>query len=215
MYRERAHMKNEKHLPIYGVGPLYVFVIAVLTLAAVLMRNMPFFSSGKLSVLRIPLLIAGVVFVAAGIALWIYAVPISKIDDGIKENRLVTTGAYALVRNPIYSAAMLVCTGVILLVGNACFFLLPLFYRLFMTVLMKATEEKWLEDLYGAEYRDYCRRVNRCWPWYFTELGCPELTKVFCKNDERTYGNLPGLKFERTGTLGKGAQRCDFLIRKV
>ena len=30
---------------------------------------------------------------------------------------------------------------------------------------------------------------------YFTELGCPELTKIFCDNDERTYGNLPGLQF--------------------
>lgn len=29
---------------------------------------------------------------------------------------------------------------------------------------------------------------------FFTELGCPELTKIFCENDERTYGNLPGLK---------------------
>ena len=28
------------------------------------------------------------------------------------------------------------------------------------------------------------------------------------------YGRLPGLKFERTGTLGKGAGRCDFCIRK-
>ena len=50
---------------------------------------------------------------------------------------------------------------------------------------------------------------------YFGELGCPELTKIYCDNDERTYGNLPGLKFERTGTLGKGADRCDFCIRKV
>ena len=49
---------------------------------------------------------------------------------------------------------------------------------------------------------------------YFTELGCPELTKIFCENDDRIYGNLPGLKFERTGTLGKGAERCDFLLRK-
>lgn len=49
---------------------------------------------------------------------------------------------------------------------------------------------------------------------YFTELGCPELTKIFCENDERIYGKLPGLIFERTGTLGKGAQRCDF-IRKL
>ena len=52
----------------------------------------------------------------------------------------------------------------------------------------------------------YCR--------YFTELGCPELTKIYCENDERTYGNLPGIAFERTGTLGKGADRCDFRIRK-
>ncbi len=53
----------------------------------------------------------------------------------------------------------------------------------------------------------YCR--------YFTELGCPELTRIYCENDERTYGNLPGIVFERTGTLGKGADRCDFCIRKV
>ena len=53
----------------------------------------------------------------------------------------------------------------------------------------------------------YCR--------YFGELGCPELTKIFCENDDRIYGNLPGLIFERTGTLGKGAERCDFLIRKI
>ena len=158
-------MKKQDHLPIYGVGPLYVYVIAALTLAAVLLRNMPVFSSGKLAGLHTPLLLLGVLFIAAGIALWIYAVPVSKIDDGIKENRLVTTGAYAMVRNPIYSAAMIACTGVILIVGNAWFFVLPFAYWLFMTLLMKATEEKWLKDLYGAEYEDYCRRVNRCWPW--------------------------------------------------
>ena len=53
----------------------------------------------------------------------------------------------------------------------------------------------------------YCR--------YFTELGCPELTRIYCENDERTYGHLPGIVFERTGTLGKGADRCDFRIRKA
>ena len=159
-------MKKQDHLPIYGVGPLYVYAIAALTAAAVWMRNRPVFSSGKLRTLHAPLLVMGIGFIAAGAALWIYAVPISKIDDGIKENRLVTTGAYALVRNPIYSAAMLACTGVILIIGNAWFFILPLVFWLFMTVLMKATEEKWLRNLYGKEYEDYCRQVNRCWPWF-------------------------------------------------
>ena len=150
---------------MYGVGPIYVCVIAALTLAAVLMRNLPIFESGRLRGLHLPLLILGIVFIAGGIALWVYAVAISKIDDGIKDNRLVTIGAYALVRNPIYSAAMIACTGVILIAGNAWFFPLPLLYWLFMTVLMRATEEKWLRNLYGKEYEDYCQRVNRCWPW--------------------------------------------------
>lgn len=134
--------KNPEHLPIYGVGPIYVYVIAALTLAAVLMRNMKLFETGKMEAIHIPLLMLGIILILAGIALWVYAVPISKIDDGIKANRLVTTGAYALVRNPIYSAAMIACTGVILILGNAWFFVLPFVYWLFMTVLMKATEEK-------------------------------------------------------------------------
>ena len=142
-----------------------VCVIAAFTLAAVLLRNQPFLASGRLEDLHVLLLILGIILILAGIALWIYAVPISKIDDGIKENRLVTTGAYALVRNPIYSAAMISCTGMILILSNAWFFVLPFVYWLFTTVLMKATEEKWLRGLYGKEYDDYCKRVNRCWPW--------------------------------------------------
>ena len=69
---------------------------------------------------------------------------------------------------------------------------------------------------YPKEKGAYRMDVTAC-PYcrYFAELGCPELTKIFCDNDERGYGNLPGIAFERTGTLGKGADRCDFRIRKV
>ena len=159
-------MKNRDHLPIYGVGPLYVSVIAALTLAAVLARNLPPLSSGRLEGgWHTALIVTGAVFVAAGAALWVYAVPVSKIDEGIRQNRLVTTGAYALVRNPIYSAAMIALTGVILIIGNAWFFILPFLYWFFLTILMKNTEEKWLSNLYGREFEDYCKRVNRCWPW--------------------------------------------------
>ncbi len=50
---------------------------------------------------------------------------------------------------------------------------------------------------------------------YLTELGCPELTKIYCENDERVYGNIPGIVFKRTGTIGKGADRCDFYIKRI
>lgn len=40
--------------------------------------------------------------------------------------------------------------------------------------------------------------------------GAPEIAPLFCTNDEYCYGNLPGIAFRRTGTLARGAERCDF-----
>ena len=34
-----------------------------------------------------------------------------------------------------------------------------------LTVALKRTEEKWLRDLYGQDYADYRKQVNRCIPW--------------------------------------------------
>lgn len=101
---------------------------------------------------------------AFSIALWIDAVQKSDIDAGILENRLVTDGAYALTRNPIYSAVLLLCIGILLLAGNLLAISLTLLFWLFLTVALKETEEKWLLDLYGEKYRLYCARVNRIWP---------------------------------------------------
>ena len=54
--------------------------------------------------------------------------------------------------------------GILLIMGNIFFLPLFFFYWIFMTVLMEYTEEKWLKNLYGREYEDYCGRVNRCIP---------------------------------------------------
>ena len=49
----------------------------------------------------------------------------------------------------------------------------------------------------------------------FAKLGAPELCQLFCRNDQVCYGDLDGIRFVRTGTLAKGASRCDFLIERV
>lgn len=69
---------------------------------------------------------------------------------------------------------------------------------------------------YSNQKGEYRMDIVSC-PYfrYFSELGCPELTKISCGSDDRVYGNLPGLKFERTTTLGRGGERCDFCIRKI
>ena len=158
--------QEEDHLPIYGPGPLYVGTIALLTVVGIAFSIggiLPFLNAGPLT---LPLRVLGGLLVAGGVALWIAAVFGARIDDGIEANRLVTTGVYGIVRNPIYSAFTIVCTGALLICGNPWLLVLPLVFWAFMTMLMKTTEEKWLLDLYGEEYAAYCRRVNRCIPWF-------------------------------------------------
>lgn len=157
---------TKEHLPFFGPGPLYVAVIIAITVAAFLCQNKPAFIAGYVQLLKTPLMILGILLILFGVYLWIKAVVLDKIDNNIKINKLVTTGAYAWVRNPIYSAFMLICTGVILIIGNLFFFVLPILYWAFLTILMKHTEEKWLLKMYGEEYRTYCHKVNRCIPWF-------------------------------------------------
>lgn len=157
--------KSKDHLPMYGVGPIYVYIIAIFTAAAFFCRKLKVFSSGNIKSGKIPLIVIGAIMIIVGIYMWIQAVVISKVGKGIEENKLVTTGIYAWVRNLIYSAFMILCTGVIVTIGNVYFFILPFTYWIFMTILMKNTEEKWLKDLYGEEYEEYCKKVNRCIPW--------------------------------------------------
>ena len=72
------------------------------------------------------------------------------------------------------------------------------------------------ENIYYSGGRDEFRMDIIACPFcrYFTELGCPQLTRIFCENDDRAYGNLPQIEFRRTSTLGKGADRCDFYFRR-
>ena len=158
------------HLPILGVGPLYVVTIILMTIISITLS-----ATGIIPVITFAnfqwiFILIGILCFIIGITLWLKAVIIDRLDAHIIKNELVTTGVYAYVRNPVYSAFMFVCTGVLLIYGNLVLLVLPIIYWGFMTILMKLTEEKWLEDLYGKEYVQYRQRVNRCIPWKGKEL---------------------------------------------
>jgi len=93
-----------------------------------------------------------------------------------------------------------------------------LFVRIWdpMTKKMFGPDRGFKNVFYPKKKGEYRMDIVAC-PYYryFTELGCPEITKISCSNDDRCYGNLPGLEFKRTGTLGTGADRCDFYLRKL
>ena len=54
-------------------------------------------------------------------------------------------------------------------------------------------------DVLQCPYMKYCEL-----------LGCKELTETFCLSDDRVYGNMCGITFERKGTIGRGSDKCDF-----
>ena len=64
---------------------------------------------------------------------------------------------------------------------------------------------------YPREKKCFRMDITQC-PYhkYLTEQWCPELNVLFCENDVYTYGNLPGMKFTRTKTIGAGDELCDF-----
>ena len=156
---------NKKHLSVLGVGPIYVSVILITTCVLYVLNYSKILPSFEFPIPLVTLLL-GVLLIIIGIVLWVNAVISSKITVKIKNNILVTNGIFAYVRNPIYSAFMFICSGVIIYSNNIILFVVPLLFWLFLTVLMINTEEKWLRDLYKDEYDDYCKKVNRCIPMF-------------------------------------------------
>ena len=93
----------------------------------------------------------------------------------------------------------------------------PFTYRLYrMTVkrYMKKffPEEGWRTEWVRRDGQEIHFNLHRCIYWDLTNAhGCPELCRVYCENDDIVFsGLLPKIRFERSGTLGGGAQYCDF-----
>lgn len=132
MKENRSYLPRESHLPLYGVGPVYVAVIIAVTMAGILLSQFKIIAYLSFPIIRMVLLMIGFLLVAVGAALWFLAVFRAKIDDGITKNHLVTDGVYALVRNPIYSTFLSVCTGTLMIYGNLWLLILPVLYWLFL-----------------------------------------------------------------------------------
>ena len=165
MYGKGDMMKNKEHLPIFGIGPFLVAGMDVVAAAAVAVFYYGL-KLGTLSGFPKALLIAiGIALIIAGLLVWFIGAMRSEMDDHIKENSLKRDGIYAWVRNPMYSGWWMLITGISLVWHNI--FLIPVIIINWgiMTVVLKATEEKWMRAFYGQEYDDYCKRVNRCIPW--------------------------------------------------
>jgi protein-S-isoprenylcysteine O-methyltransferase Ste14 len=84
---------------------------------------------------------------------------------------LVSHGLYRFSRNPQYASSILGLIGLAICANS--WFAVPLAALMSGAyVLMALTEEAWLEQRYGAPYRDYCARTARF-------IDVPELIACF------------------------------------
>ena len=153
-------------LPVFGVGPIYAVSCLLLTAFGLFLKKKGFLNGGDLPGLKSEAMRIGFMLIFIGVALWIYAVLIQRIRKEISSGHLVTIGIYSIVRNPIYLAFLCVCTGILITAHNVYLLIFPVVLYIFLTVLMKQTEEKWLLEKFGTEYVEYCKHVNRVIPWF-------------------------------------------------
>jgi protein-S-isoprenylcysteine O-methyltransferase Ste14 len=110
----------------------------------------------------------GAILLYGGIALAIWArVHLGRYWSGLvtlKEgHRLIRSGPYAFVRNPIYTGLLVAVLGSAVVVGNAG--LLLMFAIMLLTFLLKIrAEERLLREAFGAEYEAYAHDVKRLVP---------------------------------------------------
>jgi len=113
--------------------------------------------------------IAGVALVTAGGAVFILALVSFGASwrvgiDAKTPGGLVTTGMFALSRNPIFVFLDLYAFGTFLINGTVGFllFALVLTAGIHYQILQ---EESFLRSAYGTAYHDYCRRTARYFSW--------------------------------------------------
>jgi protein-S-isoprenylcysteine O-methyltransferase Ste14 len=84
---------------------------------------------------------------------------------GFSKGRLVTTGAYGVVRNPIYSSVtFFILPAVALITLTWVYFVVSVFLYVGVTIFI-GTEEQQLTKAFGKEYENYMARVDRLVPF--------------------------------------------------
>jgi protein-S-isoprenylcysteine O-methyltransferase Ste14 len=104
----------------------------------------------------------GYVLLVPGLILWGTAV--IQLLTGFSKGKLVTTGAYGIVRNPIYSSmTFFVLPAVALITLTWVYFVVSGFLYAGVMIFI-GTEEQQLTRAFGKAYEDYKARVDRMIP---------------------------------------------------
>ncbi len=117
-----------------------------------------------------PLRLLGVVLLVVGVGVLLRAF-VQFVAEGIgtpapvaPTERLVVSGLYRYVRNPMYLAVLGTIVGQALILGQVVLFIYALAVGLAFVAFVRGYEEPTLRRRYGAEYESYQRKVPGWWP---------------------------------------------------
>jgi protein-S-isoprenylcysteine O-methyltransferase Ste14 len=105
----------------------------------------------------------GYLLLLPGVVLWGSAV--TQLLIGFPKGKLVTTGAYGVVRNPIYSSVTFFVMPAIALMTMTWVYLLVSVFLYVGVMIFIGVEEKQLTNVFGQEYKEYLKRVDRLVPF--------------------------------------------------
>ena len=105
----------------------------------------------------------GYLLLLPGLMLWGAAV--IQLLTGFPKGKLVTSGAYGIVRNPIYSSVTFFILPAISLITLTWVYFVPSVFLYLGVMIFIGKEEQQLTKAFGKQYEDYLARVDRLVPF--------------------------------------------------
>jgi protein-S-isoprenylcysteine O-methyltransferase Ste14 len=104
----------------------------------------------------------GFLLLPPGLILWGAAV--IQLMTGFSKGKLVTTGAYGVVRNPIYASVTFFILPAVALMTLTWVYVVASVFLYVGVMIFIGKEEQQLTQAFGKEYEDYIARVDRLIP---------------------------------------------------
>lgn len=155
-------IKADNGMNILGRGPL-VMLFALPALGAAVMLHIYMPRAARLPLPSGVIAPLGALIIAAGAIMWLVAV--AQLLTQFPRGKLVTTGAYAICRNPIYASfGILILPGISFVTGTWVYIVAGAVLCLGVLIFIRKEEQDLLR-VFGDDYRSYVARVHRIVPF--------------------------------------------------
>jgi protein-S-isoprenylcysteine O-methyltransferase Ste14 len=153
--------KKQNGMNIIGQGGKIIFFTLPSLIAAILVHTyIPQIAALPESISFIKPV--GYLLLLPGLILW--GVAVIQLLTGFSKGKLVTTGAYGVARNPIYSSVIFFILPAVALMTLTWVYFVAAVILYIGVMIFIGKEEMQLTKAFGKEYEDYTARVDRLVP---------------------------------------------------